>query len=678
MSTMTATFRGTPSLTVAPTQNTAPVFEFRCLYTHDLRKKKKIWHDGSLRFHTFNRRVMVYDDSKNYIGDAHWRETGDFQEGEELKLDKGVMVEVGERIGQTETDLAPIILEKRRPDHASSPPRAALQANSYSSAMRANSTLSQARPRSLAAVLGASQGQIGRARIATRSPFEQRQDQIQRPEVCRESPAKKRKTGADKENVMYNPAPVRQIQCAGPQTTARLQLTNTVTSFSRGAPGFSRTYLTRNGDLFTQPPSSPPRLAPPVVPENVVKLTPAQQSLQGAQYPAPGSTELVRGSTSTSRSKPKPKPKPKRKQATVSGDDRKAESPTHLNGVVQSSSTGASTLRNRLRFANEKPRKKLIYKGLLPQVGVDKHPPRQRDPTRKRHGRSKSPTVEKKKVTARIPAEDRPIIDLVSEGEETAPFGTQTSGLRSMNGARKSTPRSRRQMTKSPSPLFVSQSPGHESLAASQQSLEEDFQPPKAVSPTGERSTRHGTTDVTTHRQSIPLSEHITDLHERIPACPEVSSAPTMRDSPSKLTLLDQHLLQTSAAAIASPKSRMHRESPKQRQFRRIRSEGDPQVECRPPISPQASLYDAAMQTSDPAWHKPDSHQKLFKSPSKIQRSISDTSYLVQRAGMADTAAPAAHAVEAAFDPWSEPEAYLLFDWWPPGRAKPSFATEGT
>ena len=48
------------------------------MFSHDLRKKQKKWHDGSLRFHTFNKRVMVYDDTKNFVGDLHYRDEEDF------------------------------------------------------------------------------------------------------------------------------------------------------------------------------------------------------------------------------------------------------------------------------------------------------------------------------------------------------------------------------------------------------------------------------------------------------------------------------------------------------------------------------------------------------------------------------------------------------------------------
>ncbi|KAI9822982.1 MAG: hypothetical protein M1826_000315 [Phylliscum demangeonii] len=107
------------SLHVPRTQNTALVIEFRCLYTHDLRRKSKRWQDGFLRFHTFNKRAMVYDLPRNFVGDCHWRKTDDVVEGDELELESaGVMVDVGEEVGRTTNDLTEL-LEKRKPP----PPR---------------------------------------------------------------------------------------------------------------------------------------------------------------------------------------------------------------------------------------------------------------------------------------------------------------------------------------------------------------------------------------------------------------------------------------------------------------------------------------------------------------------------------------------------------------------------
>src|SRR5271156_474819 len=226
MATMT-TLRGTPNQNIAAAQNTAPVYEFRCLYSHDLRKKKKLWHDGSLRYHTFNKRVMVYDESKNYIGDSHWREAGDLQDGTELKLDKGVLVDVGERIGETQTDLAPL-LEKRRPEKGSSPQRPPLRPVSLAVSSRSTLGHSQARPKSLSDVLGLSQGPIGRARFPAQSPYEQVHNPSRQPSHREEPPAKRLRTGLGKENAelggdnLPGPAYLLKHSAAGPTACAML------------------------------------------------------------------------------------------------------------------------------------------------------------------------------------------------------------------------------------------------------------------------------------------------------------------------------------------------------------------------------------------------------------------------------------------------------------------------
>lgn len=91
-------------LIIPTTQNTAPVLSFNCLYTHDLRRKAKRWQDGFLRFHTFNKRVMVYDVPRNFIGDTHWRESQEIQDGDELQLEKGVLSKLASKSkGPTQT-----------------------------------------------------------------------------------------------------------------------------------------------------------------------------------------------------------------------------------------------------------------------------------------------------------------------------------------------------------------------------------------------------------------------------------------------------------------------------------------------------------------------------------------------------------------------------------------------
>ncbi|KAF2248397.1 hypothetical protein BU26DRAFT_520082 [Trematosphaeria pertusa] len=174
---MTAQFRSTPRLTAIPaSQNTAPVTEFRCLFTHDVRRKQKRWQDGYLKFHTFNNRVMVYDTSRNFLGDTYWKESNEVQEGDALTLDKGVMVEVADAIGVTQTDLTPLF-EKKTKESPQRSNAAPAQRPPSKPALPANNPLragSQLRHKSLNTLLGTPRGPIGKA-VPIKSPFETKQ-----------------------------------------------------------------------------------------------------------------------------------------------------------------------------------------------------------------------------------------------------------------------------------------------------------------------------------------------------------------------------------------------------------------------------------------------------------------------------------------------------------------------
>jgi hypothetical protein len=180
---------GTPSLSIPPSQNTAPVLEFNCLYTHDIRRKQKRWQDGFLRFHTFNKRVMVYDVPRNFIGDMHWKEGEDLQEGDEVTLEKdAVLVQVAENVGRTETDLTELKQSAKKSKRVeggqrlSSPPRNAVTpsrpmgppaARLSTTSVAGGST--QLKHRSLNALLGTPKGRLGKATVPTKSPYELRQ-----------------------------------------------------------------------------------------------------------------------------------------------------------------------------------------------------------------------------------------------------------------------------------------------------------------------------------------------------------------------------------------------------------------------------------------------------------------------------------------------------------------------
>lgn len=170
---MTSTAVHTTSLTVPSTQNTAPILDFCCLYTHDLRRKAKRWQDGILRFHTFNKRVMVYDILRNFIGDTHWRERDPLQDGDDVELEKGVLVQVGESTGSTDQDLSELFKNRRNAQGVSPGKAVPVPA---STARSIPVPPSQLRPRTLNSLLGTPRGPLGRAAIPSKSPYQTRRE----------------------------------------------------------------------------------------------------------------------------------------------------------------------------------------------------------------------------------------------------------------------------------------------------------------------------------------------------------------------------------------------------------------------------------------------------------------------------------------------------------------------
>lgn len=105
-----------PANTPTPSSSSSSILEFICLYSHDLRRKKKRWQDGKLKFHTFNKKYVVYDDGGGFVGDGHWQgDEGEFTEGVEMNLDRGmVIVQVLECTGSKEQDLGEVLGKRAR------------------------------------------------------------------------------------------------------------------------------------------------------------------------------------------------------------------------------------------------------------------------------------------------------------------------------------------------------------------------------------------------------------------------------------------------------------------------------------------------------------------------------------------------------------------------------------
>jgi hypothetical protein len=182
---------------IAASQHSAPVAEFRCLFTHDVRRKQKRWQDGFLKFHSFNNRVMVYDQARNFLGDTYYKDSDELHEGDELNLNNGALVEVSEPVGVTHTDLTAVLSKKTKDPPAA--PNAPSQSKPFqrpSSVAPPNThrSASQLRHKSLNTLLGTPKGPIGKAQ-PIKSPYEARKDREKENELVEERVAKRQRTG---------------------------------------------------------------------------------------------------------------------------------------------------------------------------------------------------------------------------------------------------------------------------------------------------------------------------------------------------------------------------------------------------------------------------------------------------------------------------------------------------
>lgn len=179
-----------PSAMSTSAPSTATVLEFRCLFTHDLRRKQKRWQDGRLKYHSFNARVMVYDERGNSVGDTHWHGDYEFGEGEEVQLERGgVIVQVEELLERRETDLSELV-DKRVQEKqqrqiqqlARSVAPSAVLPRSLPRAPAIALARVQPRHRPLHNVIGTPTGHHGKALVPKESPFEQRQQAGESPD----------------------------------------------------------------------------------------------------------------------------------------------------------------------------------------------------------------------------------------------------------------------------------------------------------------------------------------------------------------------------------------------------------------------------------------------------------------------------------------------------------------
>lgn len=371
--------RQTPAFTVPSTQNTAPVLEYRCLYTHDLRRKQKRWQDGLLRFHTFNKRIMVYDVSRNYIGDMHWREDEILQDGDEFELDRGVLIQVGEAIGSMEQDLTGLFEKRKKVPEVAVHEEAPHQPVAVPMSGPIAAQPSQLRPKSLNALLGTPKGRIGRAAVPTKSPHELRTEsensswdhgrpaKRQRIELQVERRAEPNKMPPPRVppnsrvpdegvNTIVVEAVVDQ-RCEGrvPTTVQRSALSSARSAASKPPISLS-TWSKNNTDEGSK---------------RAIEPMPKERSSGSGSSGLTAQQQRKRKPDRNAQVSPKAKKAAKRldhEPETCHARTSTITKPIEIASDEDSTSTDQQPIqRSKLQMASRKPRKKLLYRDLLPQ-----------------------------------------------------------------------------------------------------------------------------------------------------------------------------------------------------------------------------------------------------------------------------------------------------------------------
>lgn len=410
------------SLAVPQSQNTAEVFEFRCMFTHDLRRKQKRWQDGFLTYHTFNKRIVVYDESRNRMGDAHWRKDHDFGEGEELQLQQGLLIDVQDKLGSKEQDISGVVVTRdtnKTPQLPSSNPSPwkAVTTIGPSGSGPQTTTLAPAsmpgqprRPKTLNEILQTPRAVLGKARLPE-SPYQQRHAASSDIPAGREPVVMCKVAGFSRpapseENPKPNKKQKRDNTAVGPETPKRktsalLQTKKLRPNAPKNAAPIASVNLPDNPIIIESDDEMLDDFTPdrPVVPPETASKTPVSRKSKSSTAPLiakKSSKAKTAGQTQLGKEAAQ-KAQGGRVLSTATEVDRRAN-PLRERPV------------NTLKPASGQPRRKLMYRELLPSNFVSRNPRSQSTSTNIGKERSITPTEPStsNRPSAKSPCTSRP------------------------------------------------------------------------------------------------------------------------------------------------------------------------------------------------------------------------------------------------------------------------------
>ena len=323
---------------------------------------------------------MVYDVSRNYIGDMHWREDEILQDGDEFQLDRGILIQVGEATGSMEQDLTGLFEKRKKAPDVAVNEEVPRQPAAVPMARITAAQPSQLRPKTLNALLGTPQGRIGRAALPTKSPHElhleseySSRDQDRPAKRQRIEPQFKRRAEPNTMPPPRVPAGIRALDEEVNRTVVGAIVDKQ--SEERRRPATAQfSVLSTSGNAVSIPPISPIQRSANDKEDKASKRV--VEPLSRKRPSGSGSSEL---SAQKRKRKPdqdtqvSPKAKKIAKRLDHEPETGNARTSTIAKAIEIASNEDATSTneqpkqRLKLQIALRKPRKKLMYRDLLPQ-----------------------------------------------------------------------------------------------------------------------------------------------------------------------------------------------------------------------------------------------------------------------------------------------------------------------
>ena len=324
---------------------------------------------------------MVYDVSRNYIGDMHWREDEILQDGDEFELDRGILIQVGEAVGSIEQDLTGLFEKRKKAPEVAVNEEVLHQPVAVPVARPTAAQPSQLRPKTLNALLGTSKGRIGRAALPTKSPHELRTES-ENNSWDQDRPAKRQRIESQLEkmansNKMPPPrAPANRGRDDEMNKIVDGVVSDTSSNERLVPPTVQDSRPSSAGHAVSRPPIPPIQRGEnqkDKASKRVVELLSERRSSKSTSSDSTAQPRKRKPDQDDQVSRKAQKSAKRPEQEPETGYARMSIVPEPMEIVSEESATSTTERpkhRAKLLMASRKPRKKLMYREPLPQESV--------------------------------------------------------------------------------------------------------------------------------------------------------------------------------------------------------------------------------------------------------------------------------------------------------------------